>query len=213
MSLELDYTVQGRGGLVSLSPGSKPVWWADTTNWLPWANLDTFGFTLFPNAQSDWPSATYGSILLSMPFKVNRSQGLNVKARVISTESLPWYNVGFALLLMNSQVAEILFAFRSDGIGHRDDFGPIAQISYATPSSGVIATPTKETPSPTTLGGVTYGQPIGISPGGTFTAVSASCAPAGGEYRLLFGICNVNGLPSAGQASGKSALIVDDVDL
>jgi len=88
---------------------SKPVWWLTTTNWLL-GRILTLSFHTLSKRAIRLPSTTYAPSSLDA-LKVNRSQGLNVKARVISTESLPWYNVGFALLLMNSQVAEILFAF------------------------------------------------------------------------------------------------------
>ena len=87
MSIDLGYTIQGRGG--------QALAWLDTAGGMPWSDLANYNFPLMP--PGNWPGATSGSFLLSTPFAVAAGQKLTVIAILATAHYKPYWDVGFAL--------------------------------------------------------------------------------------------------------------------
>jgi len=198
MSIDLGYTIQGRGG--------QALAWLDTAGGMPWSALANYNFPLMP--PGNWPGATSGSFLLSTPFAVAAGQKLTVIAILATAHYKPYWDVGFALLVQGSQVQQVLFALRPDNVNQNGDMGP--NVFYASPSAGVTVTANKLGVANVVLGGVNYGPPVNAGSGQVSTNVTAVSAPAAGTYQLLFGMFKTN--QSVSDAS-PSALIVQFVDV
>jgi hypothetical protein len=176
MPVNLGYTVTGRGGDAFV--------WLDNSGKTRWSALPTHQFDLFPGAGDDWRSATSGSWLQSTPFKLEDAQTLTVTANILTAHSVPYSDVGFALLMHGAQVEAILFALRPDGINHRGDLGPAPGSVFAAPSAGVTVNAVTGGPVKAMLGGIEYGQVLDPSDcsGTCSCAVTATCAPGAGNY-------------------------------
>jgi hypothetical protein len=188
MPVDLGYTVTGRGGTA--------FWWLDNAGGTPWSAMANYNFNLFPGAQgSNWDQVATGSFLLSTPFSLLPGQKLTVVASILTAHSMPYEDVGFALLLQGSQVKAVLFALRPDGWNNRGDYGPIPGTVFAPPSAGVTVNKVVGGPVKVVLGGVEYGQvnDPGDCSGKCCTEVTTSYIPGGGTYNLLFGMFNLEG--------------------
>jgi hypothetical protein len=204
MSLDLGYTIQGRGG--------SALFWMDNAGNVPWSAIANYNFNLLPGATDDWRSSTSGSFLLSTPFSLAATQRLIIIASVTTAHREPFFDVGFALLLTGTQIQEILFAIRPDGITHRGDMGPPPAINFAPPSANVTLSKVTTGPANVVLDGITYGPPNNPGDcGGTSctTEVTSSCVPGGGSYQLLFGMFVIEGPPNVGR---PAAMIVKFVN-
>jgi len=201
MSIDLGFIIQGRGG--------QALCWLDNAGGVPWSALSNYNFNLLPNAQYEWASTTSGSFLLSDTFAVTNPQKLTIVATVATAHNFPYNDVGFALLLKNSQVHKILFALRPDGATHITDIGPIDINSFAKPSSGVTVTPVVKGVANVVLGGITYGPPTGPSDGTCSADVTVVCTPGAGKYQLLFGAFVVAEPPKIGRPAALIAQFVD----
>ena len=201
MSLDLGFTIQGRGG--------QALYWVDNTGQTPSSALSNYNFVLLPNAQDDWQSATSGSLLLSAKFTVASTQKLTVVARLITAHARPYNDVGFALLLKNSQVHKVLFALRPDGANRRGDIGPNDINRFAAPSPGVTETHALKGVANVTLDGITYGPPAGPDDGNCSTEVTAECIPGAGNYQVLFGMFVVSDVPNLAKPAALIAQFVD----
>ncbi len=198
MSVDLGYTIQGHGG--------QALCWLDTAGGVPWSALANYNFALMP--PGNWTGTTSGSFLLSTPLAVAAGQKLTVIATLATAHNNPYWDAGFALLVQGSQIQDVLFALRPDGVNQNGDFGP--SIFYASPSAGVTVTSVVQGPANVVLGGVNYGPPMNVGGGQVSTVVTAACAPNAGTYQLLFGIFNTSG---GVDATRPSALIVQFVDV
>ncbi len=199
MSVNLGYTMQGRGG--------QAFSWIDTAGGVQWPALAAYNFPLMP--PGPWTGLTSGSFLLSTPFSIAAGQKLTVISILATAHSQPYYDVGFALLVQGSQVTQVLFALRPDGVDQNADM-PGAIVFYAKPSAGVTVTPKVQGPAMVVLDGITYGPPVNAGSGQFSTVVTAASSPAAGTYQLLFGIFNTN---DSVDITRPSALIVQYVDV
>ena len=198
MTIDLGYTIQGHGG--------QALCWLDTAGGVPWSALASYNFPLMP--PGIWSGITSGSFLLSTPFAIAGGQKLTVIAILATAHYEPYWDVGFALLVQGSQVQEVLFALRPDGVDQNGDMGPT--IFYAKPSAGVTVTLVVQGTANVVLGGVGYGPPINAGSGSVSTEVTAVCSPAAGTYQILFGMFNTN---ETVDVTRPSALIVQFVDV
>jgi hypothetical protein len=155
-----------------------------------------------------WTGTTSGSFLLSTPFAIAAGQKLTVISILATAFIEPYYDVGFALLVQGSQVAQVLFALRPDNVDQNGDMGP--NVFYAKPSVGVTETSVKQGPAMVVLGGITYGPPVNPGSGQVSTLVTAVSTPAAGTYQLLFGMFNTN---NSVDITRPSALIEQYVDV
>ncbi len=198
MSVDLGYTMQGRGG--------QAFSWIDTAGVQPWSLLAAYNFPLMP--PGPWTGLTSGSFLLSTPFAVEASQKFTVIAILATAHYQPYWDVGFALFVQGSQVAQVLFALRPDNVDQNGDMGPI--VFYAKPSAGVTETSVKQGPAMVVLGGITYGPGVNAGSGQVSTVVTAVSSPPAGTYQLLFGMFNTN---DSVDITRPSALVVQYVDV
>lgn len=199
MSVDLGYALQGRGG--------QAFSWIDTAGGVKWSALPAGNFPLMPPGQ--WTGLASGSFLLSTPFAVAAGQKLTVIAILATAYYQPYYDVGFALLVQGSQMAQVLFALRPDNVDQNGDM-PGAIVFYAKPSAGVTETSIKQGPAMVVLDGITYGPPVNAGSGQVSTVVTAASTPPAGTYQLLFGMFNTN---DSVDITRPSALIVQYVDV
>jgi len=80
-------------------------------------------------------------------------------------------------------VVDVLSALRPDGVNIIGDLGPVV---YLAAPSAQVDSKTRNAVE-IVLNGVNYG-PVDSLSGNQSTYLSSSCAPAPGEYRILFGI-------------------------
>lgn len=198
MSVNFGCTTQGRGG--------QALPWVDTAGGAPWSALASYNFPLMPG--NNWTGTTFGSFLLSAPIAIAANQKLTVIAILATAHYDPYWDVGFALLVQGSTVAEVLFALRPDGVDQNGDIGP--NVFYAKPSAGVVVTPKVQGPANLVLDGINYGPPVNAGSGQVSTVVTAVSSPAASTYQLLFGMFNTN---QSVDPTRPSALVVQYVDV
>ena len=198
MSVNFGCTTQGRGG--------QALCWIDTAGGVSWSALHAYNFPLM--AGNNWAGTTFGSFLLSAPIVVAANQKLTVTTILATALYQPYWDVGFALLVQGSQVSQVLFALRPDGVDQNGDTGP--NVFYAKPTAGVVVTPKVQAPPNLVLGGINYGPPVNAGSGQVSTVVTAVSSPAAGSYQLLFGMFNTN---QTTDPTRPSALVVQFVDV
>jgi hypothetical protein len=179
-SLDLAYTVVGSGGF-GFSPreatSGQPHWWVDQTGGLVDSALAPYGFNPLVGFPIPVSSISGGSILLSEAFTLGADSTLSVSMNIVSTRAEPpIFDMGFAALLQNSIVREVLVCVSPRwGV-------------YVPPPPGVTVT-TSQPPLPSSA--------VGIEATGSMTA-------DGGVYQLLFGAFNLGG--GAGPGNGGTPI-------
>jgi len=172
-------TIDGKGG-------QFPCFWLDNSGGKPWSDLASYNFDAIQNAPYPWTGSTSGSYALSDSFPVNAGQQVNAVAILATAHTKPFWDFGFALLVQGTTVVDVLFALRPDGSGVIGDVGlPIVRL--AAPSIEVAVDSKTRNAVGIVLNDVNYG-PVDSASGNQSTYLSATCAPAAGQYRILFGI-------------------------
>src|SRR4051812_28406672 len=188
-------TITGTGGTSSAVPGfsSSSFEWIDNTGNVNASTLSSiFGYNVFQSGSGE-PGT--GSLLLSNPFAVGVGSAINLSMSLFTAENTgaSFNELGFAVLLQNSQVVAILAASRPDGINHIGDFGSFSSVTFQGPSSGVTTTSTTHLNGSDlpvmTLGSQTYGTLE--DPTHCFlnclTDINSTYTPGAGTYQILYG--------------------------
>lgn len=190
----ITYSVTGNGGSAFVSQfGDSPVLWMDSAGGTSGGALSAFGFNpvVSETGGSVWgvDYGSGGSYALSSEFTMNAGEILNVDFSVFTRHASPWQDLGFALLLENSQVVAVLGNVRPDGVLHYGGLGSRPGTRFASSSSGVSLSMTRTGVGNFELGGVQYGavNDTGDCFGNCRTNVSSSYMPGAGTYQLLFG--------------------------
>jgi len=188
-------TVSGTGGTspaVSGFSGSS-FEWIDNTGGVDASTLSSlFGYNVFQSGPGEPGS---GSLLLSNPFTVGATSTLNVSFSIFTAENIgsSFNELGFAVLLQNSQLVAILGASRPDGINHIGDFGDFPTVTFQAPSGGVTTTSHTHLNGSDlpvmTLGSQQYGTLVDASNCflNCLTDVTSSYTPGAGTYQILYG--------------------------
>src|SRR4051812_15709616 len=199
--IDLTYTVIGTGGFSQpITPiSNQPFWWTDSTGGISGETLGPFGYNPAPS----FPLSTWtGSLLRSNPFSLTDDDTLSIDVLQFKQHDRQVYNVGFGLLLEDSQLRAILFNRRSDGGRQVGDAVSPPGYLFPSPTPGVEMTltaagdPLHFGNMPVTLGGITYG-PVGapeyycgsnaVPNNFCSTEIKSSYRPGLGIYELLFG--------------------------
>ncbi|HVP64521.1 MAG TPA: hypothetical protein VMT82_06480 [candidate division Zixibacteria bacterium] len=206
------FTVIGKGGESAALPGisDESFWWADTTGGVTGEEFTaSTNFNPVQNDKTDptkdvtgFPTKDFtGSYLLSSRFTLSAGEKLKVVATSLTAHSSPFTDIGFALLMKNSQVAAVLSNTRPDGIKYIRDFGPLLGSVLVAPGPGVAVNEIKPKLSQiVVIGGAEYGRHD--DPGycqasdSCLIQTTSVCTPGPGTYQLIFGAFNVrnNGL-------------------
>jgi hypothetical protein len=200
MSMEPNFTVQGRGG---------KVWWIDNAGTQPWSDIQQYGFNLPPNFPSSGTLPAFiGSFLLSERFHLNSGQALTVTTSIITAHFEDYFDVGFGVLLQQGQALSVLFALRPDGVEQFGDMPPTGPLTFAQSGPNVVFTPTfiQSAVNTVILGGVNYA--VGQNAQHPATDLTSVCTPGVGEYQLLFGMVATGTILPA----QPSALILWSID-
>jgi hypothetical protein len=187
-------TVSGTGGVSSPVPGFSDTsfQWIDNTGGVSSSVLSSvYGYNIFQQAGLTGT----GSLLLSNPFTLGATSTLDVSFSLFTAENhgLSFNELGFAILLQNSQMVAVLGATRPDGANHVGDFGNFPGVTYLGPSAGVTTTynvhPNGSDVPVMTLGSQQYGTLIDLASCGQFcmTDVNSSYTPGAGTYQILYG--------------------------
>lgn len=188
-------TVMGNGGTSPAVPGfsDSSFKWIDNTGGVSTSALSSiFSYDVF---QSGGDNTGTGSLLLSNPFTVGAGTTLNVSFSIFTAENIgsSFNELGFAVLLENSQLVAILAASRPDGINHIGDFGNFPSVTFQGPSAGVTTTSTthangSDLPA-MTLGSQTYGTLEDASHcfSNCLTDINSSYTLGAGTFQILYG--------------------------
>jgi hypothetical protein len=187
-------TVIGTGGVSPAVTGfsSTAFEWVDNTGGVNASVLSSvYGYNVFATGGATGA----GSLLLSNPFTVNGTSTLDVNISLFTAENVgsSFNELGFVVLLQNSQMVAILAASRPDGINHDGDFGDMPGTTYLGPSAGVTTTLNTHfnlSDLPViTLGSQQYGTLVDGSSCGDncLTDINSMYTPGAGTYQLLYG--------------------------
>jgi hypothetical protein len=189
-------TVLGMGGVSPAISGfsGTSFQWIDDTGGVDASVLsNVYGYSVLASGQSVTGA---GSLLLSNPFTVDGTNTLDVSFSLFTAEGALGSNfneLGFAVLLRNSQMVAVLGAYRPDGINHITDIGNVQAFTFSGPSSGVTTTRnTHQSLSDLpvmTLGSEQYGVSADLSSCfvNCLTDVTSSYTPTVGTYQILYG--------------------------
>jgi hypothetical protein len=200
MSLDLNYTIYGAGGLSAPIDGvsDSGFWWIDTTGHEPTTSLASFGFEPFP--AFDYMIDTLnrgggGSIMVSSEFTLGANETLTVDYRMLSGFNL-WQDstapTGVALLISDNAAPIVLANINADGtaVFKNQNFNPpvtAADSTFVPVSDGVSMTAVRGSGLDVTLNGLQYVFPdniIGLC--GCYLDVTSSVTPGSGNYHLVF---------------------------
>jgi len=173
--------------------GQFPCFWLDDAGGKPWSDLASYNFNPMPTAWfPNWQSQTSGSYALSEKLTVKAGQQVNVAAILATAHTQPFWDFGFALLVQDTTVVDVLFAIRPDGVNQIGDMGP--NVFLASPSAGVTFAQAQSVPNgpmnatAIVLNGVDYGSLANPGCGDMSVYVSSKVKPPAGEYQILFGM-------------------------
>jgi hypothetical protein len=205
----MSFSVMGTGGSSPALPpvSDSPFSWIDSSGGLTGAAVAPFGFDLFQGPGINGiPDGVTGSLLTSSAFTLGDGETLNVALTLLSTVSMNFDALGFAVLLEDSTVKAILANSRPDGIGHFGDLAHPKEVDFNGPGPDVAFKATPGTINSTfQLGSRTYGQSGIIFSCQSIvceTSILSSITPGAGTYQLLFGTYSFG---------STSALAVTDV--
>ena len=179
--------------------GQFPCFWLDNSAGQPWSNIANYNFNPTPSF-SGWASQTTGSYALSERLQVAAGQQVNVAVLLTTAHVEPYWDFGFALLVQGTNVVDVLFALRPDGINQIGDMGPTNPL--AAPGPGVTVSTTEKDATGIVLNGVDYGSSQNVGDPDKSIYLSSKCKPPAGAYQILFGIFTTSVTP------GKPAAMV-----
>ncbi len=185
--MNLTYTVQGYGGLAPSTPpiSNNDFWWVNSSGGVLGTQLANYGFDMVVGAYPPRDQLS-GSLLLSSDFKLKAGETLKIEAAILCNYTQLQGNVGFAVLLQNSQLVAVLANLRAKGTTVLFDTNPIASLTPEGPGV-TLAKNTFTFPDVIDIGGVTYGPTGQAFQTDITTTVESSIEPGEGSYQLLFG--------------------------